>query len=40
MTTTTTGTKNSQVAINDIGSSDDFLAAVEQTLKYLSLIHI
>ncbi len=36
MTTTTTGTKNSQVAINDIGSSDDFLAAVEQTLKYFN----
>ena len=29
-----------QVAINDIGTAEDFLAAVDATIKYLSLIHI
>ncbi len=33
-TATTTGTK--QVAINDIGSAEDFLAAVEKTLKFFN----
>ena len=37
MTTTT-----QQVAVNDIGTEEDFLAAVDATIKYfnLSLIHI
>ena len=29
-----------QVAINDIGGPEEFLAAVDATIKYLSLIHI
>lgn len=37
MTTTTPETaKNSQVAVNDIGSADEFLAAVDETIKYFS----
>ena len=28
--------KAPQVAVNDIGSSEDFLAAVEQTLKFFN----
>lgn len=36
MTTTTTDKAAKQVAINDIGSADDFLAAVEQTLKFFN----
>ena len=33
MTTATTAPATKQVAINDIGSAEDFLAAVEETLK-------
>src|SRR5690606_32324362 len=33
MTTATTATATKQVAINDIGSAEDFLAAVELTIK-------
>ena len=36
MTTTTTDKAAKQVAINDIGSADDFLAAVEETLKFFN----
>ncbi len=36
MTTTTTDKATKQVAINDIGTADDFLAAVEQTLKFFN----
>ncbi|CAG7845561.1 30S ribosomal protein S1 [Pseudoclavibacter triregionum] len=36
MTTTTSDKAAKQVAINDIGSADDFLAAVEQTLKFFN----
>ncbi|GAA2008263.1 30S ribosomal protein S1 [Brevibacterium samyangense] len=37
MTTTTPGTaQNSQIAVNDIGSADDFLAAVDATIKYFN----
>ena len=36
MTTTTTDKAAKQVAINDIGSADDFLAAVEKTLKFFN----
>ncbi|EFG47738.1 30S ribosomal protein S1 [Brevibacterium mcbrellneri ATCC 49030] len=37
MTTTTPETaKNSQVAVNDIGSADEFLAAVDETIKYFN----
>ncbi len=36
MTTVTTGKTPKQVAINDIGSADDFLAAVEKTLKFFN----
>ncbi|GAB3047428.1 30S ribosomal protein S1 [Sediminivirga luteola] len=37
MTTTTPGTAEpKQVAINDIGSADDFLAAVDETIKYFN----
>lgn len=35
MTTTTTKAPK-QVAINDIGSADDFLAEVEKTLKFFN----
>lgn len=35
MTTATTA-KTKQVALNDIGSAEDFLAAVEQTLKFFN----
>jgi small subunit ribosomal protein S1 len=33
MTSTTTATGPAQVAINDVGSADDFLAAIEGTIK-------
>ena len=36
MTTTTTEQATKQVAINDIGSAEDFLAAVESTLKFFN----
>ena len=36
MTTATTATTTKQVAINDIGSAEDFLAAVEKTLKFFN----
>lgn len=37
MTTTTPGTAtNEQIAVNDIGSADDFLAAVDETIKYFN----
>src|SRR3978361_1424583 len=36
MTTTTTASATKQVAINDIGSAEDFLAAVELTLKFFN----
>ena len=36
MTTATTATAPKQVAINDIGSAEDFLAAVEKTLKFFN----
>ena len=36
MTTATTASATKQVAINDIGSADDFLAAVEKTLKFFN----
>ncbi|GAA3583934.1 30S ribosomal protein S1 [Klugiella xanthotipulae] len=36
MTTATTGKAAKQVAINDIGSAEDFLAAVEKTLKFFN----
>ena len=36
MTTNTTVTATKQVAINDIGSAEDFLAAVEKTLKFFN----
>jgi small subunit ribosomal protein S1 len=34
--TSTTDTLSPQVAINDVGSSDDFLAAIDQTIKYFN----
>jgi small subunit ribosomal protein S1 len=34
MTNTTTESANSQIAVNDIGTAEDFLAAVEETMKY------
>lgn len=37
MTTTTPETaKNSQIAVNDIGSAEEFLAAVDETIKYFN----
>ncbi|NLT26178.1 MAG: 30S ribosomal protein S1, partial [Microbacteriaceae bacterium] len=36
MTNTTTDQAHSQIAVNDIGSADDFLAAVEATMKYFN----
>ena len=36
MTTATTAPAIKQVAINDIGSAEDFLAAVEKTLKFFN----
>src|SRR5690606_37648580 len=36
MTNETTASATTQVAINDIGSADDFLAAVEKTLKFFN----
>src|SRR5699024_7686532 len=36
MTITTTDKAPKQVAVNDIGSAEDFLAAVEQTLKFFN----
>ncbi|HUH53980.1 MAG TPA: 30S ribosomal protein S1 [Microbacteriaceae bacterium] len=36
MTIQTAATATKQVAINDIGSADDFLAAVEQTMKFFN----
>ena len=36
MTTATTAPATKQVAINDIGSAEDFLAAVELTLKFFN----
>ncbi len=37
MTTTTPGTaQNEQIAVNDIGSAEDFLAAVDETIKYFN----
>ena len=34
--TTATTTAPKQVAVNDIGSADDFMAAVEKTLKFFN----
>ena len=36
MTNTTTESAKSQIAVNDIGSAEDFLAAVEETMKYFN----
>src|SRR6201989_3501202 len=36
MTSTTTATTTPQVAINDIGSEEDFLAAIDSTIKYFN----
>ncbi|WP_295014946.1 S1 RNA-binding domain-containing protein, partial [uncultured Microbacterium sp.] len=36
MTTATAAPATKQVAINDIGSAEDFLAAVEKTLKFFN----
>src|SRR5256714_5988143 len=36
MTSTTEAPATPQVAINDIGSADDFLAAIDQTIKYFN----
>jgi small subunit ribosomal protein S1 len=36
MTIATTDRVAKQVAINDIGSAEDFLAAVEKTLKFFN----
>ena len=36
MTNATTEKASKQVAINDIGSAEDFLAAVEKTLKFFN----
>jgi len=36
MTTATTAPATKQVAINDIGSAEDFMAAVEKTLKFFN----
>ena len=36
MTTATTTTGAPQVAINDIGSEEDFLAAIDETIKYFN----
>jgi small subunit ribosomal protein S1 len=36
MTTATTDKAPKQVAVNDIGSAEDFLAAVEKTLKFFN----
>ena len=36
MTNATTASATTQVAINDIGSAEDFLAAVEKTLKFFN----
>jgi small subunit ribosomal protein S1 len=36
MTSTTTAPSTPQVAINDIGSADDFLAAIDSTIKYFN----
>src|SRR5213082_236717 len=36
MSTTTTAPAAKQIAINDIGSAEDFLAAVEKTLKFFN----
>ena len=34
--TTTTTTGSPQVAINDIGSAEDFMAAIDATIKYFN----
>ena len=36
MTNTTTDQAPTQIAVNDIGTADDFLAAVEETMKYFN----
>jgi small subunit ribosomal protein S1 len=36
MTIVTTEKAPKQVAVNDIGSADDFLAAVDATIKYFN----
>ncbi len=37
MTAPTTSTSTpTQVAVNDIGSADDFLAAIDATIKYFN----
>ncbi|MGO1765600.1 MAG: S1 RNA-binding domain-containing protein, partial [Brevibacterium yomogidense] len=37
MTTTTPGSaQQKQVAVNDIGTSEDFLAAIDETIKYFN----
>ncbi len=36
MTASTTTTTTPQVAINDIGSAEDFLAAIDETIKYFN----
>ncbi|MEP6478908.1 MAG: 30S ribosomal protein S1, partial [Rhodoglobus sp.] len=36
MTIVTTDKAPKQVAVNDIGSAEDFLAAVEKTLKFFN----
>src|SRR5690606_12317398 len=35
-TTTPDAAKQTQVAVNDIGSAEDFLAAVDETIKYFN----
>jgi len=36
MTSSTETARTPQVAINDIGSAEDFLAAIDQTIKYFN----
>ena len=36
MTTTQTAAPAQQVAVNDIGSAEDFLAAIDETIKYFN----
>jgi len=36
MTASTTETRAPQVAVNDIGSAEDFLAAIDETIKYFN----
>src|SRR3979411_3379230 len=36
MTSSTQATSTPKVAVNDIGSEEDFLAAIDQTIKYFN----